>query len=375
MWNLRNPFGIRDGQIITIGDLTENEKGLSCNCLCPSCKAPFEARLGKKRTHHFAHSGAGCDEEIAYLNGLYLLLKEYVETGNTICLPELFTYFRTNLSISFTEENFFENIWFRQQSSNDYAIRCSDELEVTFDSAEIVFSGNRPNAILLQKGNSNLAIVIKPPDTVCKEMHPKRYKDFATLILDFSDYDYLLSSGRKTDIFEQLHSKALYYWIYSPKAISFISKVNEINEQYKTQFRKREEERKQEELRRKEEQKKREDEFMRRQEERALALCRSSMSQHSISEVPPAPLPPTTKSQSTPRPPMINGREMIMIKRMDYDQPELIRDSTGFRWIKCRICQRSLRVDHAFSYEKDTNYGICKDCVSKKHIKRTLLMI
>ena len=102
MANLRNPFALRGGEIVTIEDLTDHDRGLNCNCLCPSCKAPFEARLGKQRAHHFAHSGIGCSDEIAYVSGLYLLLKEYIETGHPICLPELKVYFKASTSIIYT---------------------------------------------------------------------------------------------------------------------------------------------------------------------------------------------------------------------------------------------------------------------------------
>ena len=54
---LRNPFGLRDGQVIMIEDVPNGQNGLRCNCICPACKEPFEARMGEVRRHHFAHSG------------------------------------------------------------------------------------------------------------------------------------------------------------------------------------------------------------------------------------------------------------------------------------------------------------------------------
>lgn len=46
MSEVRNPFGVRNGQIITISDLSMEERGQSCNCLCPDCGGHFIARLG-----------------------------------------------------------------------------------------------------------------------------------------------------------------------------------------------------------------------------------------------------------------------------------------------------------------------------------------
>ena len=78
MRDLKNPFGMRDGRVVMIEDIPENERGLKCRCFCPSCNDPFKARMGDIRAHHFAHSGEGCDEEIAFLSGLYKLVQEYV---------------------------------------------------------------------------------------------------------------------------------------------------------------------------------------------------------------------------------------------------------------------------------------------------------
>ena len=84
MTNLKNPFALREGEIVMIEDIPPDERGLKCNCVCPACKGPFEARLGNIRVHHFAHNGEGCDEEVAFLNGLYILVQEYVINSNII---------------------------------------------------------------------------------------------------------------------------------------------------------------------------------------------------------------------------------------------------------------------------------------------------
>lgn len=73
-----NPFGLRDEEIVLIKDIEENQRGVKCNCVCPLCKEPFEARLGNIRTHHFAHIGnKGCSEEKAYIMGMYILLRKH----------------------------------------------------------------------------------------------------------------------------------------------------------------------------------------------------------------------------------------------------------------------------------------------------------
>lgn len=61
---LRNPFGLQNGQIIMIEDIDKAHNGLHCNCVCPACKEPFVARMGNVKQHHFAHSGKGCEEVV-----------------------------------------------------------------------------------------------------------------------------------------------------------------------------------------------------------------------------------------------------------------------------------------------------------------------
>ena len=48
----RNPFGLLNGQLVTINDVSS---GLSCGCLCPQCKQPLVARKGDQKIHHFSH--------------------------------------------------------------------------------------------------------------------------------------------------------------------------------------------------------------------------------------------------------------------------------------------------------------------------------
>ena len=40
-------------------DITMVERGLACDCICPSCGATLQARKGRKNRHHFSHSVAG----------------------------------------------------------------------------------------------------------------------------------------------------------------------------------------------------------------------------------------------------------------------------------------------------------------------------
>lgn len=333
---LRNPFALRNGEIITIEDLTESERGISCQCICPSCKAPFEARLGKKRAHHFAHTGVGCSEETAYIHGLFLLLKEYVESGNPICLPALSFFFSASTRITFDKTNLLDYIGFEWLHQYDTVVNCMPGKSVFFDHAEIIFKGERPSILILSKKESKLAVVVKPPASVCKETNPKRYRDLATVVLDLQDYDYEISGGKKEEIFRFLQTDRLFRWLYSPKVLDYVDEANKKNEEYKAYCREQEEKRK--------------DEQKKRIEEATNRLNNSPS------------MEPVRVTMRQPEPLRISGREIIAIKRMDFSQEEIIRDSLGQRWIKCRKCQRVLREDKAYMVESEKNFGLCNEC-------------
>ena len=86
----KNPYGLRNGRIISVEDLNPiSEFGLKCNCICPSCGDPLVARIrGTKKEKHFAHkSGADCGK--AYESALHRLAKQVIDEGAEISLPPL----------------------------------------------------------------------------------------------------------------------------------------------------------------------------------------------------------------------------------------------------------------------------------------------
>lgn len=87
--NVNSQFGMRNGRIVDIEDIQECERGLKCNCVCPSCKTPLQAKLGHgKRIKHFAHNNADCNSEIAKQTALHYLAKEILEVNKCIVLPK-----------------------------------------------------------------------------------------------------------------------------------------------------------------------------------------------------------------------------------------------------------------------------------------------
>lgn len=135
---LRNPFGLQNGQIIMIEDIDKAHNGLRCNCVCPACKEPFVARMGNVNLHHFAHSGKGCDEINAYMTGLYMLLSEYL-TSNKLYFPPVIVGFELSAYAFWTQENVVEHSWLMSESREpDREILLYQQSKMDFDKAEIV---------------------------------------------------------------------------------------------------------------------------------------------------------------------------------------------------------------------------------------------
>lgn len=68
-----------NGHLVFIQDITKENRGLACNCVCPHCNSNLVARLGEDRTDHFAHyknpETVGCKESALHIYGKYVISK------------------------------------------------------------------------------------------------------------------------------------------------------------------------------------------------------------------------------------------------------------------------------------------------------------
>ncbi|MDE7389625.1 MAG: hypothetical protein K2M82_01590 [Lachnospiraceae bacterium] len=381
--DLRNPFGLRDGQIIMIEDIPKSKKGLRCNCVCPACKEPFEARMGDRRRHHFAHSGQGCDELNAYMAGLYMLLKEYLTNPNELYLPPVIVSFEFSAYFYLNDDNIEEHVrlqsWSCDESHEEIAHK---EKTVEFDSAEIIESSKgKPEAIIAVKKGRRLAIKIVPPDTVCKTGKVSKYKDFPTLEVDLSLVGDLIQESRKEDIFKYLtDKKSIYRWIYNPimkKTYDNIKKrTKAYYEKSQANMKKEEEQRKEQEALQRAESEKRAKENAERQrigaenrkKEYDEYLKRQADEVKKREEI--------EKIERKRREQM---EKELRKKRYDVGYSDVkdlftqnttkINDRYGVRWIKCEECG-CIKPEADFSMwggQEKVNLGTCTECIRKNN--------
>ncbi len=81
-------YALQDEELVHVSQV---ERGLGCNCICPHCKNRLIARKGNKVIHHFAH----CDTEMCehgYETSIHIAAKEIIAKSKKIWIPPV--YFR-----------------------------------------------------------------------------------------------------------------------------------------------------------------------------------------------------------------------------------------------------------------------------------------
>lgn len=84
------PFGLNtDGELVEVSTV---HSGLACNCVCPACHYPLQARKGGSTKHHFAHDPRAKPCTAGYETALHLMAKQLLLEYGHINLPELAFY-------------------------------------------------------------------------------------------------------------------------------------------------------------------------------------------------------------------------------------------------------------------------------------------
>lgn len=238
---VKNPFGKRDGKLIMIGDLSPEERGSHCNCVCPECAGKFNARMGEKRRPHFAHEkNSMCDEEKVFLESMYLFLCNALEEEKEFCYPGLYgVYQGFDVRRKASRSNIVSGI---ENSDDERSLEYGYEKiisanKVTVTKADIQRNGkNLPEAILVYVNHKGLdhvlALRIIIPPNICKTYEAKRYKDYATIAISVTEELYTIKSSElRTELLKKMENKE---WIYSPTIENWIDRqIKKQNEAHK----------------------------------------------------------------------------------------------------------------------------------------------
>ena len=341
---VKNIFGIKKdtGVTISIADIPESENGAKCNCKCPYCHADFIARkLGKKNAPHFAHSGEGCDIEKANMNGLFMLIRDYLMSCGEICYPSAEwkcddpVHFPYPFIVPITEQNFDKRVKLKIDTCNPK--KCS------FLSVEIVQSQNDyPVAILCKKGDHALALRIVPPSTICKTATRTAYEGFPTLLLDLSKKTFADLSQKEIGFI--LNDVSLFSWKqYVPISQERRKKIMEKSA------------------------------ALCEQEKKKVAMKKPASSPNKVTFSKPA-LPSVSRSIShretfKPYGETISlAAEEMTYQRIANETKVVLDVRTGERVGVCYVCKRP-KSKSAFAtlpvYDNQKNVGICTMCAEK----------
>lgn len=352
---LMNPFAMKDGKMICIADLSTTERGLKCNCKCVACEAPLIARMGNVNEHHFAHSQKLCDEGQAYIQGMYQLAKEILETSKYITLPGLKIAYRHSISPQITLENISHHIRLipadtLEEDQVQY-ILLFEQMTIPITETYIKYKHNKNiEALIVTSNKKELAIKIALPPTVCKDYKSKPVKGLSTLEIDFMNKEYELNILTRKEFSQMIVTDVLYKsWISNLKVTKVYDHIIEENDRFIETYKKKQEEKRAKRKAWEEDQRK-----IRQQELKTQLLMK-----------PKAGIPVFSSSIESlvPRKEQIEKGYEEIVDKFDKESTEIIRDSFGNRWVYCILCHRIKHVDEMGMYGgMKPNIGKCNAC-------------
>ena len=321
-------------------------------------KAPLIAKLGGRKEYHFAHSEKLCNEGQAYIQGMYLLAKEIMDSEKSISLPGIKIAYEYSISPPIDINNITKHISFLSPHAIDQKhiqyISIFNETAVSITESYIKYKHNRNiEALIVKVGKKKLAIKIALPPTVCRDYKSKPVKGISTLEVDFRNNDYELNTLTKKGI-TQLITKDLECksWISNLKAEEAYPSIIERNNEFI--------EKKNNELKKKKLEeiawlKEFEAEAKRKQKE---IDEQSAFSIHSYSNAHSNRITQDTKSDII----LERGYKEIR-NNFDINSDEAIMDSYGNRWIYCTLCGKIKHIDKMAKYGGiKPNIGKCNEC-------------
>lgn len=359
---LKNPFGIRNGKVIVISDLSEAERGLRCHCSCPNCNGELVARMGDIKIHHFAHTKDACDETVAFVTGLFHLIMQLIHDTGSFRAPSLVVAYHLPYT-GMTKENveqYVQIIQAYQQNLYGDSIVIAEGKVFSVNSIELMHNKKKQaDALIITAKQRKLAVRILPPPD-CKSVTMNPYMDLPTLVFDARDIDFhsMTSAGIKSELID---NKRRWRWISNGKVTTV---YNRVYGEYQKQ---------QEELQKIRERQKQifTERISHQTSVYASPFSRSEQRKVGYEQVKDLfSRQETIARDSAPAYAPLFSREeqrkmgYEQVKDLFTQQETIIRDNFGNRWVQCEICGR-IKLDQEFPYYGGTgrvNLGVCSLC-------------
>lgn len=240
------PFGKRENEIVNISQITNEERGIKCNCVCVNCGERLVAKIGgNKKTRHFAHYKE-CICNGGLESALHLFAKDIFNKRKEIMIPSLYIKFcnysfeRSDIEISSKEGEraYFECTSVKKNEDYDYLNISYDIKKICrgqklkFDKVEIekVIGDIKPD-IILSVSNRKLLVEIAVTHFIDDKKRDKiNKKGLSTIEIDLSEYKEkfnILDKKYLEDIIvNKVENKG---WIYNEKCEKVIEYILQKN--------------------------------------------------------------------------------------------------------------------------------------------------
>ncbi|CAM2076737.1 MAG: hypothetical protein NSGCLCUN01_00922 [uncultured Clostridium sp.] len=240
------PFGKRENEIVHISQITNEERGIKCNCVCVNCGERLVAKIGgNKKTRHFAHYKE-CICNGGLESALHLFAKDIFNKRKEIMIPSLYIKFcnysfeRSDIEISSKEGEraYFECTSVKKNEDYDYLNISYDIKKICrgqklkFDKVEIekVIGYIKPD-IILSVSNRKLLVEIAVTHFIDDKKRDKiNKKGLSTIEIDLSEYKEkfnILDKKYLEDIIvNKVENKG---WIYNEKCEKVIEYILQKN--------------------------------------------------------------------------------------------------------------------------------------------------
>lgn len=176
-------YALKNNNLVHISEV---EKGIKCECLCPACGESLIAKKGDYVTHHFAHkSRKEC--EYGYQTSLHLLAKDIIAKAKKFLLPDLYINFEGTHGQMLIQNSIYINV-------NEVVL----EKKINTIIPDILLKTDRGNIIV------EIYVTHQVDNDKIKKMHDL---GLSAIEIDLSDVDRIITEKELKDIIENSTEK------------------------------------------------------------------------------------------------------------------------------------------------------------------------
>lgn len=196
--NINIAYGCLDGELVHVSRV---ERGLKCNCSCPSCGNALIARKGPKKADHFAHT-PGTDCSGAAESALHILAKQIISNLPSISVPE-YTYKRT--------KSFRNGIFI----AHEQLLAKGGSVQIETVKTEVHHGSYKPDIEIFTQGKRLVVEVAVTHKVEKKKLRLFRKHDVPAIEIRFLEEHALLNVEELRELIQS--DNGIKHWLYHPK--------------------------------------------------------------------------------------------------------------------------------------------------------------